>query len=94
MVCGCTGKLQIENNRGWYFTPSSVYLVGTVLLSAYNKKGFGDVFPKSGPEIFGPFRMCVATHAMLATAKQRRNRQFKTVDKHPIKKPHGKQLST
>ena len=40
MVCGCTGKLQIENNRGWYFTPSSVYLVGTVLLSAYVLSGF------------------------------------------------------
>ena len=51
-------------------------------------------FPKSGSEIFGPFRMCVATHAMLATAKQRRNHQSKTADKHPIKKPHGKQLST
>ena len=40
MVCGCTGKLQIENNRGWYFTPSSVYLVGTVLLSAYEIETF------------------------------------------------------
>lgn len=58
------------------------------------KRGLGDVFPKRGPEIFGPFRMCVATHAMLAKAKQRRNLQLKTADKHPIKNSHGKQLST
>ena len=58
------------------------------------KRGLGTFFPKSGPEIFGPFRMCVATHAMLATAKQRRNHQSKTADKHPIKNSHGKQLST
>ena len=74
--------------------PEREYFYFRASMNGKIKRGLGTFFPKSGPEIFGPFRMCVATHAMLAKAKQRRNLQLKTADKHPIKKPHGKQLST
>ena len=45
------------------------------------KWGLGTFFPKTGSEIFGPFRMCVATHAVLARTQQRRKPPVKTVDK-------------